>query len=186
MGKFCYNELHTTDVPAAKKFYKSLFKWKYDGMMSDGTQYAMVQNPDGGPPIAGVMQNQVPNLHSFWLSFVEVHSVKRTLARVVKLGGKVLNKYTPIPDMGAFGVLQDPTGAAIAVWETASPPKPAKKKVAKKKVAKKKVAKKKVAKKKVAKKKVAKKKVAKKVAKKKVAKKKVAKKKVAKKKVSKR
>ena len=158
---FIHIELNTGDTAKAKKFYKSLFGWKLQDMPM-GPDMIDVGDGVGG----GITKKPMPKAPTMWLSYVQVDSVKKTMAKAAKGGAKIIVAEQPVPGMGTFGIFLDPEGAALGIWEHAAKPKPAaKKKAAKKKAAKKKAAKK-AAKKKAAKKPAAKK-AAKKVAKKK-------------------
>ncbi len=170
MGTFVHHELNTSDPAAAKKFYKGLFGWKFEDMkMPDGNVYSMFKASaaEGG----GIQKSPMSGTPNAWLQYIGVPSVKVAMAKVKKLGGKVVVPFMPVPGHGALGVFIDPTGASCAVWEASAPPpkKAAKKKASKKKAAKKRVAKKSGAKKKATKKsakKAAKKRPAKRPAKK--------------------
>jgi predicted enzyme related to lactoylglutathione lyase len=71
-----------------------------------------------------------PSQPTAWLSYVEVASVKATIAKAKTAGAKVVVPYQAIGKMGALGVFIDPQGAALGVWEKAGPArkKPAAKK----------------------------------------------------------
>ena len=161
MGMFVHHELNTSDPAAAKKFYKGLFGWKFEDMkMPDGNVYSMFKaSADEG---GGIQKSPMPGAPNAWLQYIGVPSVKKAMAKVKKLGGKVVVPFMPVPGHGALGIFLDPTGASCAVWEAAAP---APKKAAKKKASKKRVAKKAGAKKKATRK-PAKKKTAKRPAKK--------------------
>jgi len=51
-----------------------------------------------------------------WLPYVALDDADATLARARKLGGTICAGPEDIPNVGRrFGVLQDPTGAALAI-----------------------------------------------------------------------
>lgn len=129
MNKFVHVELHTSDVAAAKKFYKSLFDWKTQDLPMEGMTYTMF---DTGSKEAGggMMVKPSPEAPTQWLPYVAVASVKRTIGKAKKAGAQVIVEYQPIPDMGAFGIFLDPAGAALGVFE-AKMPKKAKRKAKK-------------------------------------------------------
>jgi len=120
-----------------------------DMPMGPGMVYTMV---DVGKGVGGGIQKKpmakAPNM---WLSYVEVDSIKRTIAKAARRGAQIIVDYQPIPGMGALGIFLDPSGAPLGLFEVTKNPA-AKKKTAKKKAAKKPVAKKKTAKKPAAKK----------------------------------
>lgn len=113
---FVHVELNTDDVKKAEGFYKKLFKWKLQPMKSMG--YTMidtgVKNRGGG-----IQKKPMPEAATAWLPYVEVKSVKQTIAKAKKLGAQIPLAYMPIEGMGAIGIFVDPTGAALGVWETA-------------------------------------------------------------------
>lgn len=134
---FVHIELSTDNLAGAKKFYKSIFGWKLSDMkMGPGMVYTMidVQGGTGG----GMGPKQDGNAPNAWLPYVEVDSVKKTIAKARKGGATILVEYQPVGAMGALGIFVDPTGAPLGVWETAA--KAPAKKAGKKKAAPKKKA----------------------------------------------
>lgn len=114
---FVHIELSTDNVGKAKEFYGKLFKWSLEDMpMPDGT-YTMVKPGEG--PGGGMMKKPSPEVPTGWLPYVEVDSVADAVAQAKKLGGKIMKDKTPIPGMGSFAILLDPTGGAIGVYENA-------------------------------------------------------------------
>jgi hypothetical protein len=124
---FAHIELTTSDLGAAKKFYKKLFDWKLTDMpMGDGPVYTMIA-PGKGP--GGGMQAQpMPGAPVTWLPYVEVADVKKALAKAEKGGAKVIMPMMDIGKNGIIGIFTDPAGALLGVWAKAKPAKKAKKK----------------------------------------------------------
>ena len=113
-SSFCYSELHTKDLARAKAFYAELFGWKFEDMpMPPGFLYATLAT--GGAVNGGAMQEA--DAQPMWLTYVNVDDVEKSAERAVQLGAKLLTGKTPVPEMGWFAVLTDPTGARIALWE---------------------------------------------------------------------
>lgn len=109
---FVHVELSTTDLPKAKSFYGSLFGWKLEDMPMGDETYTLIGV--GG----GMMKVPMPGMPSAWLAYVSVDDVAASTAKAKQLGAQVMKDVTEIPDMGSFSVLVDPTGAAIALWQT--------------------------------------------------------------------
>jgi hypothetical protein len=65
---------------------------------------------------AGIMKSPIPGAPSVWLSYVAVANVDASAARAAKLGAKVMMEAADIPGIGRFAVIQDPQGAAIALF----------------------------------------------------------------------
>jgi predicted enzyme related to lactoylglutathione lyase len=120
-GTFCWSEYGTTDVTEAKAFYGKLFGWTFqDFPMGPGEEvytmqslkgkrvggfYAMPTGPGGRkPPI-------------FWLPYILVQSVDRTVAHIKKAGGMLYKGPMDAGGMGRMAIFQDPTGAAFALWQ---------------------------------------------------------------------
>lgn len=117
---FVHSELSVDDVAAAKKFYKSLFNWKLSDLGPAMGNYVMIDvgsKTSGG----GITPKMSPTQPTGWLSYVEVDSVKATIAKAAKAGATIMVPYQEIGGMGAIGVFVDPQGAALGVWEKAKP-----------------------------------------------------------------
>ncbi len=129
---FVHIELNTDDAAKAKKFYAKIFDWKIESM--PGMDYLGINTG----AVGGGMQTKMPGSPTQWLPYVEVASVKATLAKAKKAGANVVVDYMPIGVMGAIGVFVDPSGAGLGVWEKAAvaiAPESAPKKAASKKAA---------------------------------------------------
>ncbi len=130
---FVHMELSTGDVGAAKKFYKKLFDWKLDTLGPEMGNYTLI-NTGSKTSGGGIAAKMMPEQPTAWLVYAEVKSVKKTMAKAEKAGGKPVLPYQEIGDMGAIGVFLDPTGAAFGVWEKSkkAPAKKSAKKASKK------------------------------------------------------
>ena len=138
---FVHIELNTSDLAASTKFYKGLFAWQLTTPMPGYTMIGVGEGTGGG-----IGANPMPGAPTQWLPYVQVDSVKKTIAQAKRRGATIVVAYQPIPNMGAIGVFVDPAGATLGVWESAAqaaPPAP--KKAAPKKAAPKKAAPKKKA-----------------------------------------
>jgi predicted enzyme related to lactoylglutathione lyase len=120
-GTFCWNELDTRDIPAAKSFYTDVFGWQPNDMEMNGSTYTEWKLGDA--PIAGMMAmpTMVPaEVPAYWLVYFAVENCDATLSKAAGLGATTLVPATDIPP-GRFGVLSDPAGTVFAVIETSSP-----------------------------------------------------------------
>ena len=129
---FAHIELTTSDLGAAKKFYKGLFDWKLTDtpMGAGGAIYTMIV-PGKGPG-GGMQARPMPEAPVTWLPYVEVVDVKKTLAKAEKGGAKVVLPSMDIGKNGIIGIFLDPAGAMLGVWSKAKPAKKAAKKASKK------------------------------------------------------
>ena len=114
---FVHVELQTKDLDKAKKFYQDLFDWKLEDMpMGNGMSYTIINVGEGTG--GGMMPNPAPGTPSHWLAYVDVADIDATTEKAKSLGATVVQPKTEVPDMGWFSVIVDPTGAALAFWQS--------------------------------------------------------------------
>src|SRR5262245_14640151 len=90
-GRFCWVELATTDQPAAKKFYGTLFGWaSEDQPIGPSEVYTMFKK--GGPAVAAgyTLRPEERTLPPHWNLYVSVPSADAAAAKAKELGGTVL------------------------------------------------------------------------------------------------
>jgi predicted enzyme related to lactoylglutathione lyase len=63
----------------------------------------------------GLMKAPEPGMPAQWLPYVVVEDVEATVAKAVKLGGKVCKAGFDIPEVGRIAVLSDPEGAVFGL-----------------------------------------------------------------------
>src|SRR5262245_38971652 len=116
-GVFAWDELLTTDVEAAKTFYKTVFDWGNAAWEGD-IPYTLFKSPEG-QDVAGLMEKppQAPSPH--WLTYLVSDDVDGTVAKARTLGAEVYVEGMDIGDMGRIAVLGDPTGAAFGLFQAA-------------------------------------------------------------------
>jgi uncharacterized protein len=120
-GTFCWADLGTTDAAAGKRFYTEMFGWEHQDMpMGPDQYYTMFEL--GGKPVCGLYQLDPSQPGQggkppAWLSYISIESADRGAERVRELGGKVLMDPFDVFDVGRQTLLQDPTGALVALWE---------------------------------------------------------------------
>jgi predicted enzyme related to lactoylglutathione lyase len=118
-GTFCWADLGTTDAADAKRFYTELFGWSFeDRPMGEGASYTMFRL--GGNAVAALYQQdpqQAQQTPPNWLSYVSVESADRSAERTRTLGGMVLMDPFDVFDVGRMTMIQDPSGAVVALWE---------------------------------------------------------------------
>lgn len=114
---FVHIELHTTNLSQAKEFYGTLFDWRLEDMPAgDGRPYTMVSVGEGTG--GGMVTCPEPNMPPMWLPYILVDNVDNFTAKATSLGAKLLKGKTEVASYGWFSVLQDPSGATFALWET--------------------------------------------------------------------
>ena len=112
-GAFGWFELMTTDVDAAKAFYKELFGWEYETYPMPGSDYTVIKVD--GNAVAGIMgmPDECKGMPPSWDIYITVDDVDAVARGVLSLGGKILKPAFDIPEVGRFCVLQDQQGAVL-------------------------------------------------------------------------
>jgi predicted enzyme related to lactoylglutathione lyase len=123
-GSFCWYELGTNDPDAAQNFYKSLLGWEIKESKatsecegSGGPPMVYNEIVVGGQHVGGMykMGPEFGGASSHWMAYVAVDDVDARARQVWELGGKVCVPPTDIPAVGRFCVVNDPTGATLAL-----------------------------------------------------------------------
>src|SRR4051794_33936560 len=112
-GTFSWVDLATSDAEAAKAFYGEVLGWEYDDReVGEGMQYSLAER-DGKVVGALFKSDQPPH----WNSYISVESVEDSAKKADEAGGKVLQDPLDVGDAGRMAAIQDPSGAAVMIWE---------------------------------------------------------------------
>ena len=110
-----WNELSTSDQPAAIDFYQRHFGWDQEGSMDMGEMgsYAFVQHDGVG---IGAIMPRMPEMPvSLWTYYIGVNDIDRAASDVTSGGGKILNGPMEIPG-GEYALnAMDPQGASFGL-----------------------------------------------------------------------
>jgi uncharacterized protein len=116
-GVVVWNELLTTDPPAAARFYQGVVGWtsREEDMGPMGKYWIFSA---GGKDCAGMMKmppdaQAPPN----WLPYFHVADVDASTQKTQQLGGKIYVPPADIPNIGRFSVTADQTGATLALFK---------------------------------------------------------------------
>ena len=122
IGHFVWYDLLTTDLPAARDFYGSLFGWTFDDASSaGGVGYVAIRHGGrviGGMVAASDLERDV-NV-SQWIASLSVADVDAAAGRVAALGGQVVTEPRDLPDRGRTAVVRDDQGALFALLASSS------------------------------------------------------------------
>lgn len=119
-GGFCWFELATTDQPAAKTFYTSLFGWSVNDFPMGPSEFYSMFDLNGGQ--TGAAYTLRPDQKSqgvppHWMVYVAVENADDTASRTSQLAGQVYAPPFDVFDYGRMAVLADPTGAVFSIWQ---------------------------------------------------------------------
>ena len=127
MANIAYFEIPADDVERAKRFYHSLLGWKIeptktpmDPAMVASMQYQNVSTGDakeGTMSMGGMYKRQMPDTPI--INYVIVEDFDKVLAKVEKLGGKIVMPKMEIKSVGLTAIIQDTEGNVIGLWKPA-------------------------------------------------------------------
>ncbi|HEB53097.1 MAG TPA: VOC family protein [bacterium] len=69
--------------------------------------------------VAGMMKNPMNGAPSCWLAHFFTPDLAASTSKAKELGAKALMENAPIPEVGAFTLLDDPVGATFALLQAA-------------------------------------------------------------------
>jgi predicted enzyme related to lactoylglutathione lyase len=119
-GTFCWFDIATTDADGAKKFYSELFGWTATDEPA-GPDMVYTRLSQGGKSV-GALYSMTPEMLEqkippHFMSYVTVESADDTAARAKELGGTVQMDPSDVSGVGRMTVIQDTTGAHVAIWQ---------------------------------------------------------------------
>jgi predicted enzyme related to lactoylglutathione lyase len=119
-GSLSWNQLNTTDLDAATRFYERVFGIEVDVQEQAGSEYRVIRA--NGRPVAGIRPLHAPaeGVPPHWQTVFSVEDCDAALARVEELGGRKLTEPMDVPSVGRIALVQDPVGATFQV--IAAPP----------------------------------------------------------------
>jgi predicted enzyme related to lactoylglutathione lyase len=121
-GKFVWYELTSPDAPAARRFYGDVLGWESRDAGVPGVDYSLMSA--AGSDVAGFMAQQ-DGMPAGWLGYICVDDIDAAFAQAQAAGATACMPVTPIPNVGRFVILADPTGAPFGLLEYAADfPKP--------------------------------------------------------------
>jgi predicted enzyme related to lactoylglutathione lyase len=116
IGAPCWVDLMSSDPERARTFYGELFGWTaedpnpdfggYFNFERDGVRIAggMAAMPDAGPP-------------DVWSVYLATDDARKTVDAAAAHGGQVIAPAMDVADLGTMGVVADPGGAVIGMWQ---------------------------------------------------------------------
>ncbi|MDQ3933956.1 MAG: VOC family protein [Actinomycetota bacterium] len=119
-GTFSWVDLATPDPEAAKRFYGELFGWEAEDMPTgdDGGVYTMCRVR--GSYVSAIFEQgsdeREQGIPPHWNNYVTVEDVDATCGQAGEIGGTVVLEPFDVLQAGRMAVIQDPTGAFLALW----------------------------------------------------------------------
>ena len=115
-GNWLWNELHTTQPAQALSFYEKVVGFTHRSIdMGSASKYHILSRD--GVDRGGVADHLSGGARGHWLPYVAVDDVDLAIARARRRGARIPAGPEDIPGIGRFGLLEDPTGAVLAVMK---------------------------------------------------------------------
>jgi predicted enzyme related to lactoylglutathione lyase len=112
VGTPIWADLASSDLESSAAFYGAVLGWSrkpYD--RDEYSDFLSGSNEVGG------MAPKVGDAHDGWTIYLKVDDIEATVVAAAAAGGRVLHEPEDVSDIGRWALLEDPSGAEIAVWE---------------------------------------------------------------------
>ncbi len=120
-NSFTWCDLSTFDLAQAFRFYTRVFGWSSHPVQDDSRRddYTLCYAGEDAAAAIYTMPEffQSINMPSFWMSYVHVESLERSVALATELGAKCEIEPTPFDAQGRFALIRDPVGAGFTLYE---------------------------------------------------------------------
>ncbi|KXP01453.1 VOC family protein [Tsukamurella pseudospumae] len=117
VGAPVWIDLMTHDVDAAAAFYRAVFGWEAEPPNPEFGGYRNFRV--NGNRVAGLMgaRDGGDGPGDMWSTYLRTDDAAASLDAAVEAGASVIVPASDVGDLGRFGFVIDPVGAAIGVWE---------------------------------------------------------------------
>jgi uncharacterized protein len=119
-GEVCWRELATTDLAAAKNFYRQLLGWKLEQSKVTEFEYPEIHVDDkatgGMIQITKEWGDPLPR----WTTYIAVDDIQATVEKIKQFGGSVCVEPFDAPGVGRISFVNDPAGASFSVIQFAA------------------------------------------------------------------
>ena len=114
---FVHIELNATSREQAKEFYNQLFPgWELkDVNMGPTGTYTTISVGEGTG--GGMLKHPMAGAPSLWIPYVLVDDLAAATKKAKTLGAQIVKENEQVPNMGAFSIIVDPTGATLGLWQ---------------------------------------------------------------------
>ena len=105
------------DMERAKKFYTELFGWKIEKMPGPVEYYGIETTDEEGKKGlgGGLAKREKPS--EAIVNYIDIPSIDESIAKVEKLGGKIVMPKTAVPGIGYAAVCRDTENNTFGLWE---------------------------------------------------------------------
>jgi uncharacterized protein len=113
-GLMSWNELHTTDLADAERFYTGLFDWEVQAIDMPGGEYHVIGvDGHGNGALTDALQEGSP---PHWIVYFGTDDLDASMAKISELGGTVVMPSMDIGEGNRIGVARDAQGGWFALY----------------------------------------------------------------------
>jgi uncharacterized protein len=118
-GTIGWVDLTVADAGELRDFYRDVAGWTPEPVEMEGYSDWAMRPSAGGDPVAGICHKRGSNaaLPPVWLMYVVMENLDPSIARCRELGGRVLAEPRASGAQGRYAVIEDPAGAACALYQ---------------------------------------------------------------------
>jgi len=116
VGTPVWADLASSDLEASTAFYGALLGWTRKDY-AEFDDYADFQSK--GKEVGGLAP-KVDEADDAWTVYLKVDDIQATVIAAAEAGGRVLHEPAAVSDLGQWALLEDPSGAEVAVWQAGS------------------------------------------------------------------
>lgn len=115
-GEFCWVDVAVSDPITTHKFFSELFGWGRRVRPTEEAQAYSIMTLNGHH-VAGICEVEEAG-PSQWMCYLLVDDLGRWTEQAKRLGATILKDRVVIETFGHMAVVEDPTGAVFALWES--------------------------------------------------------------------
>jgi predicted enzyme related to lactoylglutathione lyase len=115
MPRVIHFEIHADDPSRAVKFYEKVFDWKISKWEGPADYWLAKTGEEKHPGINGAIMQRTSK-GSTW-NTIDVSSVDEYLQKILKAGGKVIQKKTAVPGVGYMAYCADTEGNVFGIMQ---------------------------------------------------------------------
>ncbi len=114
-GSLIWTELMSRDTNVTREFYSKLFNWGTEIHDMGPMKYTVFKR--GETPAGGMLQitPDMGNMRTNWLPYFGSDDVDGSVAKAASSGGGVKLAPMDVPNVGRFGIVNDPQGALVGL-----------------------------------------------------------------------
>ncbi|MEM7114601.1 MAG: VOC family protein [Chloroflexota bacterium] len=119
-GLFCWVDLGSTDVDAAKAFYCGLFGWTILDLPTDmGGIYTMFQIDGYNVTAVSALppEMQAQGIPTAWTNYIKHDNVDAAVEKITEAGGTIIAPPFDVMTSGRMAIALDPGGAGFGIWQ---------------------------------------------------------------------